>query len=1387
MIVLKNTDKKIDIVMQVSDIHIRLTKRHDEYTTVFDRFYLALDRLSKNAAGICVITGDVFHNKSDLSPECVKIGGDFLKGCADRMPTILIAGNHDCYSEDHELLTQSGWVNIKKYVENKSMDKIATFNVDTKEIEFQSPSETIIKRSDGAMYNFLGKKTDILVTPTHQMLYYHTQTDKFYKKEAKDVPLTGLIPINGIVNNYAESPFFKLLGFSFAEGTFVLRDHVNNTDENKFDGCRVQFHLKCEREITYLENILKKLNYTTKTRPQKDGSVFIVVYESLAKDICKFFNNKKEIPPSIFSHTNSELKSFMDGYLHGDGSLSKNGKNYWYFTSISKESIDILYTIARLIGASSTKSDRIIFGNYENSKQQYSGHINLTDTVNNTSIKEIRKVRYDGNVYCVSVPNTNVLTRRNGLISICGNCMLSNKNRLDCLTPIVDALNHPNLYYLKPTDIFRYENILFNHFSVFDAPDKYIKYDNIPAKYRLETDHHIALFHGPVNNAITDVGYTVSNRAITNDLFDGHHIVMLGDIHKHQVLQEYDDGEGKPVIVYAGSMIQQNHGEELKGHGFLAWDLKRRLFKHYELSNDYGFYTVEISKGELLTDISNIPKKARIRTKCFETIPSQVKEVINTIKTKCEILESTFIRIDEYDTQASKIGQVLDIHSIFDADYQNTLIEDNLLAKKVDPELIEKVKQLNKTINTQIPKDKTPKNIRWKPKTFEFDNMFSYGEDNFIDFTQLKGTIGLFAPNASGKSSIMDALAFCVFDKFSKGYKAVNVMNTQKMSFSCKFNFEVSGVDYFIERKGAADKKGNVKVEVKFYKIENGNEIPLNGEARRSTNDIIRDYVGTYEDFILTVLSVQNSKAGSFVDLGQTERKDLLCQFMGLTVFDQLYNIANDNFRDTNTLLKNISKDQLVEELEHISGSIEINTAKIVDSNKQMADLEIKKEEWNGKLLELSNNITKADSFAHDITVLESDKIEFDKKIATTQNDISDQKAELANVERRIAELSGSLATCENIDVEYEQYKIDKAEESKTSSDIEKLKLVIRSKMDKLKKLEEHKYDPDCSYCVNNVFVKDAIATKQDLDNERNRATAIVTLYNGIKQKVEKHGDIEVRYKECQRSNTEKTTLEKARSSFNNTILKLENALNDLQNKLKLVTDNIDIFYKNKDIIENNNKLLAEITDCKNSVKRVESDIKNTNNDLFKASTEKGKLELQYKNTTDQLKKVKELESTYETYKLYTSVISRDGIPYEVITKTLPEIEKEVNNILHQIVEFTVTLQTDGKNIMSNIVYEDRRWALEMGSGMEKFISGLAIRVALINISNLPRPNIICIDEGFGCADSDHLGQMGALFTYLKHQFDFIWIISHLDQMRDMVDMHLEIKKENGYSKISFR
>jgi DNA repair exonuclease SbcCD ATPase subunit len=166
---------------------------------------------------------------------------------------------------------------------------------------------------------------------------------------------------------------------------------------------------------------------------------------------------------------------------------------------------------------------------------------------------------------------------------------------------------------------------------------------------------------------------------------------------------------------------------------------------------------------------------------------------------------------------------------------------------------------------------------------------------------------------------------------------------------------------------------------------------------------------------------------------------------------------------------------------------------------------------------------------------------------------------------------------------------------------------------------------------------------------------------------------------------------------------------------------------------------------------------------------------------------MRELELQFKAYEYYLQAIKRDGVPYQLISKALPQIEAEINNILTQIVDFTILLETDGKNINGYIVYDSSNyWPLELTSGMEKFISSLAIRASLINITSLPRPNFLAIDEGFGVLDSDNLNSMYLLFDYLKTQFNFILCISHIDAMRDVVDKLIEIKKENTYSQINY-
>jgi hypothetical protein len=174
------------------------------------------------------------------------------------------------------------------------------------------------------------------------------------------------------------------------------------------------------------------------------------------------------------------------------------------------------------------------------------------------------------------------------------------------------------------------------------------------------------------------------------------------------------------------------------------------------------------------------------------------------------------------------------------------------------------------------------------------------------------------------------------------------------------------------------------------------------------------------------------------------------------------------------------------------------------------------------------------------------------------------------------------------------------------------------------------------------------------------------------------------------------------------------------------------------------------------------------------------------KSAIEQLDAYKKLETEYKAYEYYLDSIKRDGVPYELIAKAMPKIEAEINNVLNQVVDFNMVLQSDGKNINGYIIYdEDNFWPLELTSGMERFISSLAIRIALINVSALPRPNFIAIDEGWGSLDAEHIASVVNLFDYFRTKFDFSIVISHVDTMRDMVDSLIEVNKINNFSQIS--
>ncbi len=969
-------------------------------------------------------------------------------------------------------------------------------------------------------------------------------------------------------------------------------------------------------------------------------------------------------------------------------------------------------------------------------------------------------------------------------ILIAGNhdCNMNNSDRLDVLSPIVEALNLPNFHYLRDTQVYSVGGVDFAVFSIFD------KKDNWPKAETLFGNKKIALFHGPVDNSQTDVGYVVSSRHFTTDMFDGYDLALLGDIHKRQTMISPSGCK----VVYAGSLVQQNFGESLNGHGFLVWDVASLKYEAIDIPNEYGYYTLDVDNG-VVPVVTDMPKNPRLRVRLSNTDTADTKKVITEIKMRYGVDDFTIIRTDSFNKQktGNRLNK-LDFEDISDINYQNTLIKDYVqrMMPFTTTADLDGLEAINRDINSRITQEEVHRNIHWKPIKFTFSNMFSYGENNKIDFAKVGGLMGLFAPNASGKSSLFDAISFCLFDKCSRAFKATHIMNNRKKDFECHLHFQVNGMDFHISRTAKTINKGkNVKVDVQFWKDEGGTLTSLNGTERRDTNAVIEQYVGKYEDFVLTALSLQGNNA-LFIDKSQSERKDLLAQFMGLDIFDKLYETASEDIKEVAVLIKNFKKTDFTTELAEKGLEKQTKKSELRAKEKELGTKTNDVEDLSNRILGLTKELVPVDANL-DLEKLEKKKNQIGFDILHVLSEEKNKKVKLDEYTQNISEISQSIEEhkiingkpIEDAKKEWDEYK---SEINETEHQIQLLEQSLESNREKLSHLEKHEYDPNCKFCMNNVFVKDALETKSKVEEQEDKLTELGNKHQSLIQQASYIADVEEQWDSLVelKSKYQKAIVIKEKTIAELNGFETQKQLYDTQ--LEQVNADIQRYHDNEDTIKRNKQIESVIDGLNRTKSEIESEVKTLNKQISDLNSSITQIQSFIDNVKDKMDEVKDLEEKSRLYTYYIDSVKRDGVPYELISKAMPVIENEINNILAQVVDFSIVMDIDGKSINAKIVYEDQEWPLEMCSGMEKFVSGLAIRVALINICNLPRPNFLVIDEGFGTLDANNLSSLFMMMQYLKTQFDFIWMISHLEQMRDIVDGLIEIKKIDGFSKIDF-
>jgi len=168
------------------------------------------------------------------------------------------------------------------------------------------------------------------------------------------------------------------------------------------------------------------------------------------------------------------------------------------------------------------------------------------------------------------------------------------------------------------------------------------------------------------------------------------------------------------------------------------------------------------------------------------------------------------------------------------------------------------------------------------------EGFMPYRTRQSLDFRQVD-LFALVGPTGSGKSALLDAITFALFGKTPRWHNetgAVKLTSQGMTRMSVSLEFRAGGKEYQVIRTAK-----RAVVEAQLRHLVEGEYRPMSNE-RRKTGDITADIeriVGMdYLTFTRTLMLPQGQFDRLLKPGKPAERKDLLIQLAGLSVYDQL-------------------------------------------------------------------------------------------------------------------------------------------------------------------------------------------------------------------------------------------------------------------------------------------------------------------------------------------------------------------------------------------------------------------------------------------------------------------------------------------------------------------
>jgi DNA polymerase I-like protein with 3'-5' exonuclease and polymerase domains len=320
-----------------------------------------------------------------------------------------------CFSGDTEILTENGFVEFKMY---DGITPVAQYNIETQEISYVDPLDFRMIPNQKVCV-FENENTSLKLTPNHECIIQVQNGKKYMKK----------VPFEELAGHGQSKYAWVNAGYYKYEKCWFIKDDVTRliacfVADGSYSASKTQirFGFTKKRKIERFRNLVDRLgvDYDEKVQGKLKVTYFTISDFDYVCNMKRYCTADKTLLKPAMTELNPLV--YLEEASHWDGHV--NHTNLITVSSTNRSTLDSMQIMAVQSGV------RARLYKVKDERDNVSDTWTLSYNMNKKPLSRFESKDIDlrthhntnHNVYCVTVPEHNIVIRHNGKVSIQGNC-----------------------------------------------------------------------------------------------------------------------------------------------------------------------------------------------------------------------------------------------------------------------------------------------------------------------------------------------------------------------------------------------------------------------------------------------------------------------------------------------------------------------------------------------------------------------------------------------------------------------------------------------------------------------------------------------------------------------------------------------------------------------------------------------------------------------------------------------------------------------------------------------------------------------------------------------------------------------------------------------------